>query len=143
LAACPTSAPPPLLYTPLLAPDFLTLYLQPKLKLSVYLRPPPAIRQAPPTNSLPLALSQAELYTLYIIVIPTMGCVLDVLTQLQLHCAPCHRLKPAHLPHFSPHCHLPLPLPLPLPPQRPLPPREPPNPQYPAVLSTVPSVRHH
>ena len=25
---------------------------------------------------------------LYIIVIPTMGCLLDVLMQLQLHCAP-------------------------------------------------------
>jgi len=24
--------------------------------------------------------------------------------QLQLHCAPCHRLKPAHLPHFPLHC---------------------------------------
>jgi hypothetical protein len=117
------SAPPPLLYTPLLAPGILPLCLQPKLKhklklklylklkLKVYLRPPPAICQAPPTSLLPLALGQAEPYTLYINVILTIGCVLDVLTQLQIHCAPCHRLKPAHRPHFPPYCPLPLPLP--------------------------------
>jgi len=37
--------------------------------------------------------------TMYIIVMPTMGCVLDVLAQLPLHYAPCHRLKPSRLPH--------------------------------------------
>jgi hypothetical protein len=37
-AAGPTSAPPPLLYTPLLAPDFLTLCLKPKLKLKLKLK---------------------------------------------------------------------------------------------------------
>jgi hypothetical protein len=37
-AACPTSATPLLLYTPLLAPDFLPLWLQPKLKLKLKLK---------------------------------------------------------------------------------------------------------
>jgi hypothetical protein len=36
-AACPTSAAPLLLYTPLLAPDFLPLWLQLKLKLKLKL----------------------------------------------------------------------------------------------------------
>ena len=38
----------------------------------IFGRRQPAIRQAPPTNSLPLALSQAEPYTLYVIVFPTI-----------------------------------------------------------------------
>jgi len=86
-------------------------------------------------NRLVRSWSQSKLIsTLYCIVIPTIGCVLDVLMQLQLHCDPCHRLEPSHLPHFPPphfpasHC--------------PLPPREPPHPQY-SVLSNRCSHRRY